>query len=534
MKKLNAKTVLSVCLASVMLTSLLSGCGDKTQTSSSNEKLDITWMMSTGTATPEEGTYPELLIEEKFNVNITPVFISGNYQEKKTMQIAGGQIPDLFDEKDPSNLFGDANQGALLELPYETIKKYAPKTFENINNTEPGAWLYSNFDGKNYGIPNFIYYNAYSRTGRIRMDWLKNVGINKVPETLDELHDALYKFTYEDPDGNGKKDTYGMSGDINTWDKMFNEIFGAYGILPFDWVKDGKNVVYGGLQQGTLDALETLAAWYKEGIIHPDFVTDLSMSTCKDKFTNGITGYISHVAYLNPAVATSVENLTSAIFPQADVQPVKTIIGPDGKRGSFSYGAPAYATVMGAHLENQPEKVERILNIVEAIITDEEFAVGIKLGEKGTHWQYKDEKADTIEFVGNFADSRQLYNQCLHTDFDTPKYFCISSPSFELVEKYTSRDKREFLNNYSSVEHALNDAFFKPDVVPSAAEYYVNIRTKQMALMTKVILGEKSVDDYKKEFAKIWETYGGKELEKEAKSLNSTLKNIYKQVGVDK
>jgi len=41
-------------------------------------------------------------------------------------------------------------------------------------------------------------------------DWLEAVGM-EMPATIEELHDVLYAFTYNDPDQNGKNDTYGFS-----------------------------------------------------------------------------------------------------------------------------------------------------------------------------------------------------------------------------------------------------------------------------------------------------------------------------------
>lgn len=44
----------------------------------------------------------------------------------------------------------------------------------------------------------------------IRQDWLENLGL-EMPTSLDELYDVLYAFTYNDPDGNGVDDTYGIT-----------------------------------------------------------------------------------------------------------------------------------------------------------------------------------------------------------------------------------------------------------------------------------------------------------------------------------
>ena len=34
--------------------------------------------------------------------------------------------------------------------------------------------------------------------------------IRDSPKTVEDVYDMLYKFTYDDPDGNGANDTYGL------------------------------------------------------------------------------------------------------------------------------------------------------------------------------------------------------------------------------------------------------------------------------------------------------------------------------------
>lgn len=43
-----------------------------------------------------------------------------------------------------------------------------------------------------------------------RKDWAEAVGIFEDPQTVDEVYEMLYRFTYDDPDGNGIQDTYGL------------------------------------------------------------------------------------------------------------------------------------------------------------------------------------------------------------------------------------------------------------------------------------------------------------------------------------
>lgn len=84
---------------------------------------------------------------------------------------------------------------------------------------------------------------------------------------------------------------------------------------PFNWMGEGENVVYGGFQQGTYDALALLQIWYDEGLIDPDFITDNIFSTGKDKFKNGIVGFMTRMAVLEYGGSNSLPNLMKQINP---------------------------------------------------------------------------------------------------------------------------------------------------------------------------------------------------------------------------
>ena len=70
----------------------------------------------------------------------------------------------------------------------------------------------------------------------VRKDWLDNLGLD-IPTTLDELYDVLYAFTYNDPDGNGKDDTFGYGAFVEenvTYEiypgRRFEPLMGAFGV----------------------------------------------------------------------------------------------------------------------------------------------------------------------------------------------------------------------------------------------------------------------------------------------------------------
>lgn len=536
--------LLALCIALITASGAIGGCGGNKEVSDINvdssnmdEKMEITWLSLPYNPSAQEGTYPETVLEERFNVDIKPLFLDNtNYNDKKTMMIASGQKIDLIYELDPSNVKQDASQGLLMELPYDVIKKYAPTVYKIICDEAPKAWLYSRVDDANYGIPNLNYSNDRCRNGVWRVDWLRNVGIDKIPETLDEMHDALYKFVYNDPDGNGQKDTYGMSSDITNWHTMFTDIFGAYGVLPFDWMGEGENVEYGGFKEGTYEALQLLQDWYKEGLIDPDFITDNVFSTGKDKFQNGIVGFINqNGGYWAPDDTNSLPAVMKQIDPNAEISNALPVKGPNGDSGTFCWGAPNHIVSFGADLANEPEKLVRILTILETLVTDEELTKTVKLGEQGKHWDFKNAELGFdggVKFLSPYDDSSQQKNECLTSEFSSPSFFVPVSLSYDTAMKYMERERKEVLDKYSPKELGMSDAFMKPDTLPSASEYFVDLRTKQINLMVSVIKGDKTVDDYKNEFAQIWSQGGGDTLLEEAKTMGSQIDQMYSELGL--
>jgi putative aldouronate transport system substrate-binding protein len=119
----------------------------------------------------------------------------------------------------------------------------------------------------------------------IRTDWLAALGLD-VPRTIEELNAVAFAFTMQDPDGNGKPDTYGIAFDQGDSGNgagapggiAFDAIAAAYGIYPGHWIEqEGGGLIYDSINPRMRDVLSLLQEWYKQGVIDPEFaVKDLS------------------------------------------------------------------------------------------------------------------------------------------------------------------------------------------------------------------------------------------------------------------
>lgn len=538
------RKILSITIVLALAVGMLAGCaGGGSQASSADisafvdtdETLAITWLSNPVMEGSNPDTAPELLIEDRFNVDITPIFTSySKHNDQKNALLQSDDIPDLIYEMDPMYHFADARDEYLLEVPYAAIEKYAPTLYKQINELAPAAWAYSYYDGKNTGLPNLNHSHVQGTVSIYRADWLEKVGM-EVPTTIDELHDVLYAFVHNDPDGNGKDDTYGFVPTSTSTAYYFPEFFGAYNnVLPFDWQEVDGEIVYGGLRPETEEVLQLLADWYKDGIIYPAFIElDKSASAL---FKLAKTGYYTCGGYQDETSTTSIISVTRQNDPKATVAYGPIVKGPDGDSGVRGWGYPAHTVAFGDRDETSPVKATRLLKMFETMVTDDELLKEIRIGKEGETFEYKDPSVKSSSIYApteNYKATSQRKLAGYEFSFAGAQYWSPIAPSKELYESMFSPAYLEWCAEWSKPEVMLHDVFYKVDIIPSAPTYLVDMQNAQQALMAKIIKGEIPADQYIEEFTKIWEGTGGPTMLEEAKAQQDIVKEIYKQVGIN-
>src|SRR5262249_28456720 len=135
-----------------------------------------------------------------------------------------------------------------------------------------------NDDGDIFCFP-FLRGDPYLQTFQgpiIRKDWLDKLGL-KVPTTMDEWHDLLMAFKTKDPNGNGKDDELGFTAMLGSRPLdgfTSSHVFvGAWGIAV-EWYQEKGTVKFGMVQPEFKEFLSTMAQWYKDGLIDPDFPSE--------------------------------------------------------------------------------------------------------------------------------------------------------------------------------------------------------------------------------------------------------------------
>ena len=500
------------------------------------EKLTLTWLGISRFPQAREGTWIERRLEERFNVEFKPLFLDNNaYVRRKPLMLAGGTVPDVIWDNDPVVVQRDAYHGFLLELPYKVILKYAPHYVESLNANAPDAWLYSYWQGENWGLPTHGIRNLYPPPSLWRLDWLRNVGIAEVPETLEQMYEALWRFRHRDPDGDGVQDTYGMSPNSQAWWALFSEVFGAFGVLPFDWMEKDGQVVWGGIQRECKETLDLLRRWYAEGLIDPDFLASQtgSNSPTEQKFVSGITGYLAgrgRFESFDLGNKASIAHTIGELQPQAELAPGRFPVGPGGRRGARVWGPGGHIVAFGAHLARKPEKVVRVLRMLEAIAEDEAFFLEMRMGQRRVHWDFDAERGLHVlpPYDARDGDKKQLINLTLNlaTGYFSP---CGAAP--DLVDRYLPQPLIEHRRRYQRPEWALMDVFGKPDVVPSAGRYLRDLRQMQLTVFAEIIKGDRELA-YFDTFVEQWLAQGGAHMLEEARQLYAAKWEIFDRVGV--
>ena len=498
--------------------------------------LDLVWLGNYHFPQARDETWIENQMEERFNVELKGLFMDQRaYLRGKPLAFMGGSIPDVIWEANTEFLRRDAYHGFLLEIPYDVIRKHAPTYMDQVNRYAPDGWLQTHWEGKNYGLPLFVGFGRHPRPGMWRMDWLRNVGIEKVPETLDETFEALWRFRHRDPDGNGEKDTYGMSP-VRSGNQAFPKVFAAFGVLPYDWmIKEGQ-IVWGGTLPECKEALSVLRRWYREELIDPDFLTAPEGSANRisaNKFRSGRTGYQS---WRGAWIQVSKRNQNSLgyyyymkdRFPDLELAPGKFPLGPRGDCGMRAPGNTAGAVfAFGKHLERDPRKVTRVLRIFEQLAEDDEFHAEMITGERGTHWDYSDELGIVIR--SEFVEDRK---KLLITRIDTANgFYAPFSLLPESLSRYFAKDEVEYLQTHRNERYNLPRALATPQMIPSAKKHWTNLLRLQEAAFFDIIRGERDLADFD-DFVEDWYDSGGREFVEDAREFYKIRREIFQRLGI--
>jgi putative aldouronate transport system substrate-binding protein len=479
-----------------------------------NTRYQLTLTVQKGTAVPQNEN-PKMVKywEDYFNVDINLIDITGlggdAGTQKLNLMLTSGDIPDQF-YANAQNLQRYYESGLLAEMPDDVMRAYMPTIIKKSEEESHGeAFKYGMFDGKRYGLINGYWWPAQFRGNFIlRGDWLNNLGM-KVPVTLDDYEKMFYAFTRDDPDGNGKNDTYGLSA------TMVDQIYGAFGLVKGYWsVVDGK-LASDDIQPGIKDALTLLHKWYEDGVLDPEFVTGENQGgywAITHTFANGRIGSTSmgNVYHWTPPLPGRAEGAdyqeTSKVGIYDSLVFANPPIGPGGMQASGSEGEliSNNFTVFGTQLEKEQPKMGKLFEMAEKMFNgDKDMFLTVFMGVKGEDWKY--DANGFPEFIGNtVARDAQAYGAWGTFLF----YQFINESKLTDGSVMTWADERNYREGIksTSVPSFIN--------TPARTQYQAELQKIRDETFVAIITGDQPVSSFDAYVAK-WKRSGGDQLTKE-------------------
>lgn len=196
---------------------------------------------------------------------------SAGWQERKNLMFASLDLPDVFFASTftQNELMRYGAREKLLMPLNDLIDKYAPNLVKLMEESPEIRKSITSYDGNIYSFPGLnMFPVATITTAWVNYKWLDALGVQKLPETTEELYDLLVRFRDEDPDGNGQKDSYPLVSSLE------EPLLAAFGHIPeenFEVKND--QVIFTPVQEGYKEYLKYSQRLYREGLIDQEAFT---------------------------------------------------------------------------------------------------------------------------------------------------------------------------------------------------------------------------------------------------------------------
>ncbi|NUO60830.1 MAG: extracellular solute-binding protein [Hamadaea sp.] len=363
----------------------VAACGDEPEQTS----LDTISMMTRlfGTAPDPNGELQkavEKLIGKKLDISWVP---NADYNDKTNVVLASNKIPDVMvvDEKAPTFVKA-AEAGAFWDLTGKLDK------YPNLKAADPQTERNSSVNGKVYGI--YRIRPLLRSAVVIRKDWLAKVGLTQ-PESVDDLYKIAKAFTEQDPDGNGKKDTYGLI--IPKWPggyassspyDVMETWFGA----PNGWGERNGKLVPGFDTEEFLAANRELKKWIDEGLVNKDFAT-LDSANWNDPFVQGKGGIIIDVNVRANQLIDLFKQKTPNDFDK--VVMVGNLKRSDGQKFSAPFTGYNNVLAISKQRVRTDKQLDELLTVLDKLESKEGSAL-LSNGIEGRNYKVENGKAVPI------------------------------------------------------------------------------------------------------------------------------------------
>lgn len=465
MKRKSLTKVFALSLASVMALSM-AACGNNSSSNSGSSAAASSEAGSSAAASSEEakaetpaerqtltvmtidfnagasntGDYAEQIIQtidDYCNVDLQIEWILSDVTEEKTSLAMSNPstMPMIMTWSGAitGNVVNYAKAGAFVDL---NDYIWDSEKYPNLSQMNKNVAETLSVDGKLIAIPRTRDIGRYGLS--YRQDWADKLGIEE-PKTVEDVYNMLYAFTYNDPDGNGKNDTYGM--EMTSYTGPFDIVQTWFGVGN-GWIEQDGQLIPVHQQAEYKEALDWLRKVYQDGLMPADWAvrtTDTWSNGCKtgesgvyiDVMDGGrrIWDYFNTEATFTPSVVNPDEAASMNLLGAINGKTLAT----SGYNGYFTLSASTCDT---------PEKVEAALNFLDKL-NDNDMRLLTEYGIEGVNYEVDENgymvrlDTDDTALTNNYAGLNQMLAYI-------PRY--TPTPSVETNER-SARQNEVYVEN---------------------------------------------------------------------------------------
>lgn len=468
--------------------------------------------------------------EDKLGIKIDTILLGGdadNYNTKLRLALTGSEkLPDVFPIYD-TQMVSDMIESGKVKAIDGDIEKYMPERLKKIYEQYPETFYPVTKDGKTYGLANTPVLDD-GQVLIIRQDWLDKLGL-KAPTNLTEFEQVIKAFTENDPDGNGKNDTYGFTYSGNDiynvgWISDPVMLFSANSgkMLPGSWQEDSNgDLAYGSINEGNKKTLAKMAEWHKDGYLFKEAAVTSAW--------DAINEFIEGKAGMYMGRPWSIDSVNDLVVnnPDAKISSYPTIRTEDG--------GPTYqraSTFDGWFMFNSD------FNNMEAFFDYYDWLYDLAFSEGDFKYGFLENYDYDI-----LSDGKVVFNSL---EFDPPKenvfspdkalltknrpYVDRMKPFYDVVvnkvepttgDEMKAKEKLEqnpsvALGNAIAYEHIdeMIPSLFNGKPTETMSKSWEQLQTMEKETYTNIIYGKQGIDTFD-EFVTKWKKQGGDQITKE-------------------
>jgi len=387
-----------------------------------------------GAAVTEAGSPPQDwkaldIIRKKLGINLVLSALPSNERDQDVRinaAAAGNNLPDLFMvRRDPfMNL---VRRGSIA--PVDDLYALMPKRTELHYDAD--SRQFTTVDGKSYGLasPGTV---AKNEGILIRKDWLDKLKL-QVPVTTEDYLNVMKAFTLQDPDGNGRADTYGYGAfiEINNFEeglgRRFDPFFGAFGVAG-TWNLDINDPGLNVRKPAYYDAMVYVKRMIDEGALDPNWI-----SYGKDDFrASWKQGRFGIMREQNAAFAA--ENNYAPFdknFPNGEWIVIDPPLGPNGDQSVGVY-TQAYRIYAVSNRAIKEGKGPAIASLLEWMTSDEGYFL-LGWGEEGVNFVFDEDGVPSVDGIPDPSKGFGMPEMQVYTQLRNMVFY---NSEVELIARY--------------------------------------------------------------------------------------------------